>query len=482
MPGNAAPSGAPTTPLYVDLDGSLIATDLLHESVLRLMRAAPAALLQVPAWLLQGKAVLKHEIADRVEIDVATLPYRPEVLALVREARANGRRVVLATASDARYARAVANHLQLFDAVIASDGRRNLGGAAKLEAIRADAGGRPFTYVGDRALDMPIWREAQGAVVVGRSAALARRAAELTTVEARVEPPPVALKRYLYGMRVHQWLKNVLIFLPFMPVLHELHAGLVIKAAIAFLAFGLMASSIYVLNDLLDLESDRRHKRKRTRPFASGEIPAMHGALLALGLCASSLLLSFAWLPRLFVDVLLFYMLLTTAYSFWFKRRGLVDVFALAGLYTVRVGAGAAATGLPLSFWILSFSLFVFLSLALAKRFVELSGTPAEQAQMSRDRGYHPVDVTFVLCTGVAAGQMSALLLSLYFQDQQMASRYSHPFFLWALIPVYLFWIMRIWLKAIRGVLHDDPVIFAARDWVSRLAVGIAACVLWIAG
>jgi 4-hydroxybenzoate polyprenyltransferase len=189
-----------------------------------------------------------------------------------------------------------------------------------------------------------------------------------------------------------------------------------------------------------------------------------------------------ALLPPEFVGVLLFYMALTTAYSFFLKRRAVVDVFALAGLYTVRVGAGAAATGLPLSFWILSFSLFIFLSLALAKRYVELTGTPGEVNQMQRDRGYHPVDIPFVLCAGIAAGQMSALLLSLYLQDQQMLARYADPSYLWALIPLFLFWTMRIWLKAIRGVLQDDPVVFAARDWVSRLTVGLAAGVLWVAG
>ncbi len=469
-------------PLYVDLDGTLIATDLLHESLLKLLRVAPLALLQLPLWLARGKAVLKREVASRVDIDVTTLPYRAEVLALALNARAEGRRVVLATASDAKFARNVADHLGIFDNVIASDGQQNLGGAKKLEAIKTDAGGRPFTYVGDGSVDLRIWREAKSAVVVGSSNMLAWRAGRLTTVEARIEATHVAPKRYLYGLRVHQWLKNVLIFLPLMPVLHQLDRGLVLNAVIAFIAFGLMASSIYVLNDLLDLESDRRHKRKRLRPFASGEISATHGGVMALALCAMSLVLSVACLPAPFVGVLLFYMALTTAYSFSFKRRGLVDVFALAALYTVRVGAGAAATGLPLSYWILSFSLFTFLSLALAKRYVELTGTPEEVVQMKRDRGYHPVDIPFVLCAGIAAGQMSALLLSLYFQDQQMSDRYAHPFYLWALIPVFLFWIMRIWLKAIRGALHDDPVVFAARDWVSRLAVGIAAGVLWIAG
>ncbi|MBT2326257.1 UbiA family prenyltransferase [Variovorax paradoxus] len=468
-------------PLYVDLDGTLIATDLLHESLLQLVRASPQSLLALPLWLLRGKAAFKDEVAQRTFVDVATLPYRPEVLEFVRSARAAGRRTVLATASDGKLARAVASHLGLFDAVLASDGERNVKGATKLAAIQADAGGAAFSYAGDHAADLKVWRGAEAAVVVGRSESLARRAAGVTTVEARIVPPRTSFRRYLYGARLHQWLKNLLIFLPLMPVLHHLTQPLVVNASLAFLAFGLMASGIYVLNDLLDLETDRQHHRKRTRPFAAGEISVPMGLAMTALLCAASLALSLALLPRAFVGVLLLYMALTTAYSLHLKRRAVVDVFSLAALYTIRVAAGTAATGQPLSFWVLSFSLFIFLSLALAKRYVELTGPPAEVKQMKRNRGYVATDAPFVLCTGVAAGQMSALLLGLYLHDQQMLARYENPQYLWVLIPVFLFWTMRIWLKAIRGVLHDDPVVFAARDWVSRLALAIGAIALWVA-
>lgn len=473
---------ASSNTLYVDLDGSLIATDLLHESLLNLVRVEPLALLHLPGWLAQGKAVLKREVASRTEIDVTTLPYRPEVVQFVRDAREEGRRVVLATASDAALALKVARHLDIFDGVLASNGESNLSGARKLEAMQADADGDGFSYLGDRPVDLAVWRGSETAVVVSRSDALARRVARVTHVDAHIKPAAVSLKRYLYALRVHQWLKNVLVFLPLMPVLHALDWRIVLDACLAFFVFGLMASGIYVLNDLLDLTSDRRHKRKRFRPFASGEISVPTGLLMCAGLCSASLVLSLLLLPIKFVAVLMIYLALTTTYSFYLKRRAIVDVFSLAGLYTVRVAAGAAATGLPLSFWILSFSLFIFLSLALAKRYVELTGTPAEINQMKKDRNYHPIDLPLVLCAGVAAGQMSALVLSLYFQDQQMLARYSNPAILWILIPVFLFWIMRIWLKAVRGALHDDPVVFAARDWVSRLALVIGAAALWAAG
>lgn len=475
-------SAPPQPDLYVDLDGSLIATDLLDESLLRLVRDSPLSLLSLPVWLLQGKAAFKDQVASRVELDVSTLPYRPEVLAYVQEARAQGRRVVLATASDQRLAERVARHLGVFDAVLASDGQRNLGGSRKLEAIREDAAGRDFAYLGDRRVDLQVWDGAQAAVVVSRSDSLVRQASRKTALEAHIRVPATPARRYLYAMRLHQWLKNLLVFVPLMPVLHELTLAVVLSACLAFLAFGLMASGIYVLNDLLDLESDRRHKRKRLRPFAAGEISVRTGLLMCAGLCLASLTLSLAFMPPRFLAVLVLYLMLTTGYSFFLKRRAIVDVFSLAALYTIRLAAGAAATGLPLSLWILSFSLFIFVSLALAKRYVELSGTPTEVRQMSRDRNYHPTDLNLVLAGGVAAGQMATVVLSLYLQDPQVVARYAHPAYLWAMVPLILFWIMRIWLKAVRHALHDDPVVFAARDWVSQLAVAICAVVLWAAG
>lgn len=468
--------------LYIDLDGTLITTDLLHESLLQLVRASPLSLFMLPAWLARGKATLKHEVAQRVEIDVTTLPYREEVLRLVREARDAGRRVVLATASDMKFARQIAHHLGLFDDVIASNGVDNLRGEGKLAAIQRDAGGRPFAYAGDHHVDLPIWQSAHAAVVVSGSSRLSRRAAQRTTIEAVIRPQAARLQRYIYGMRLHQWLKNLLIFLPLMPSLHALTLDVVVNASIAFLAFGLMASGIYVVNDLLDLGSDRRHHRKRRRPFAAGEISVGRGLLMAIALSAASLALSIATLPIEFLYVLLIYMALTTAYSVHLKRRAVVDVFSLAALYTIRIAAGTAATGLPLSFWVLSFSLFIFLSLALAKRYVELASAVDDPIKLNTDRGYLPNDLTFVLCGGVSAGQMSVLLLGLYINGQDMMGRYDNPVWLWMLIPVFLFWTTRIWLKAVRGLLHEDPVVFAARDWVSLTAVGIGALLLWIAG
>ena len=442
------------------------------------MRASPAALLQLPLWLLQGRAAFKREVAQRTSLDVSTLPYRPEVLDFVRRAREAGRRTILATASDGKVARRVAEHLGLFDAVLASDGERNVKGANKLAAILADTGGKAFSYAGDHSADLEVWRGAEAAVVVSRSGALARRAAGLTEVEAVIKPKRVGLGRYLYGLRAHQWLKNLLVFLPLMPVLHELTQALLVDAVLAFLAFGLMASGIYVLNDLLDLESDRRHHRKRRRPFAAGDISPSAGLAMSITLGIASLTLSVALLPASFVGVLLAlcgadHRLLGIPQA----ARGGGRVRAGRALHHPRGGRhpGDGAAALLLDPLVLPLHLpepGAGQALRGAHRRRRSGG---DAVQLKRDRGYVPGDATFVLCTGVAAGQMSALLLSLYLHDQQMLARYGDPEYLWALVPVFLFWTVRIWLKAVRGALHDDPVVFAARDWVSRLAVGIGA-------
>lgn len=487
---NAAPNAAPEAevppPLYIDLDGTLIATDLLHESLLQLVKTEPAALLRLPGWLRRGKAGFKHEVAQRVELDVSTLPYREEVLQLMRKARAEGRRVVLATASDAKFAHDVARHLGLFDAVLASDGYDNLGGANKLEAIRRDAAnhGGHFEYAGDRPVDLPIWRETSHAWLVTHSRSLEASARAVAPVASVIRPPRVRLLDVLYGLRLHQWLKNLLIALPLLPILptaSHMPLATLMRVPLAMLAFSLMASAIYVLNDLFDLEADRRHVRKRHRPFASGliSIPAALG--MSAALFAGSLLLSAATLPHRFTVVLLVYLVLTTSYSLRLKRRAVVDVCVLAILYTLRIVAGAAALGVPMSLWIFSFSIFLFLSLAFAKRYVEIAMTLPTDTAALRSRGYLIGDQTFVIAAGAAAGQMAVVVLLLYLNDPLTAQRFRHPQYLWILGPMLLFWLLRLWLKANRRRLHDDPVVFAARDWVSRVIVLATVVLIWLA-
>ena len=471
----------PLTPLYVDLDGTLIATDLLHESALRLLRSAPLAALRMPAWLLRGKAHLKQQLAERIGIDAAALPYRPQVLERIKQARTQGRRVVLTTASDRRLALAVAAHLGLFDSVLASDGTVNLSGRAKLDAIRADAGGRPFSYMANAAVDLDVWRDAQAAVVVSNSAALRRRVRAATQVEAELDVPRPSLRDLLYGIRVHQWLKNLLVFVPLLPIMTELTEAMVFGAVAMFAAFSACASAVYVLNDLLDLEHDRQHRRKQQRPFASGVIPISQAIVLALALLVVAITIALAALPWPAIAVLAGYVVLTTVYSLWLKRRMLVDVFALAGLYTVRIVGGWAATGVEVSFWLLGFSMFMFLSLALVKRYVEIGELRGGTDPRIRGRAYAPSDAVFVLSAGLSAGQLSVLTLSLYLNDPTMAQRYQHPLLLWLLCPLLLYWLVRVWLKAHRRELHDDPVVFAVSDRISRMIVIVAVALVYFA-
>ena len=410
-------SATPLPPLYVDLDGTLIATDLLHESTLKLLRASPLSLFLLPLWLLRGKAHLKREIARRVQVDPSSLPYRPQVLETIRQAREQGRRVVLATASDASLVNPVAEHLGVFDSVLSSDGATNLSGSHKLTAIQADNGGRPFSYAGDRDVDLEVWQGAQSAVVVSGSASLRKRARAVTQVDAEIDVPTATWRQWLYGIRLHQWLKNLLVFVPLLPIMKTADTGMWLAALSMFFAFGLCASAIYICNDLLDLEADRLHPRKKRRPFASGAIPIPHGIALGLLLLCGAAVLALATLPAVACLSLVGYVVLTTLYSVWLKRRMLVDVFTLAALYTSRILAGAAAIQVAPSFWLLGLSVFMFLSLALAKRYVEIRDLRASGRSTITGRAYAASDDIFVLATGLSAGQLSILTLSLYLND-----------------------------------------------------------------
>lgn len=470
LPAAIAAGDVARGPLYVDLDGTLLATDTLHESLLQLLRVAPKQALQLPGWLGGGKAAFKRRIADHVQLDVTILPYREEVLAMVRQAREAGRRVVLATAADRSIADAVAAHLGLFDAVLASDGQTNLSGQDKLRAIEADAAGQPFTYAGDGAVDLDVWARAGGAVVVSNASSLRRQAATRCAAMQPVDVKAARLKDVLYQLRLHQWLKNLLVFVPLLPVLNTATPAMLLHAALMFLAFGFVASANYVFNDLLDLASDRQHHRKRTRPIAAGVLSIRDAGLLAGAMLLVGVAIAAA-LPPLAMLVLAGYFVLTNLYSLWLKRRMLIDVFALASLYTVRIFAGAAATGVPPSFWLMAFSIFIFLSLALAKRYVEVRELVAAGKKQISGRAYLATDDVFVLAAGLAAGHASILTLSLYLHEPTTREFYSRPQVLWLMGPLMLYWLIRLWLKAHRGEMHDDPVVFAAMDGMSRVII-----------
>ena len=474
-------STEPLCPLVVDLDGTLILTDLLHESVMALLRQAPLEALKIPIWLAQGKARLKAELARRVNIDPATLPYNQPFLAWLRMQQARGRRLILATASDERLAKQVADHLGLFEAVLASDGKTNLAGPNKRQRLVADFGLQGYAYAGNSNADLAVWQGAATAVVVNARPSLGRQAARSTPVEHEQAAARAGWAVWGKALRLHQWLKNLLIFIPLLAAHKAQEAPLLMDALAAFLAFSLTASSVYLLNDLLDLGDDRHHRSKRLRPFAAGTLSIASGVLIAPALLVLSGLLA-AWLGKAFVLALLSYYLLTLAYSFWLKRQVMLDVITLAALYTLRIIAGAAAVGVRPSFWLLAFSMFIFLSLALLKRYAELLELRrAGGLNKARGRGYHVEDLALLMPLGASAGCGSVLVLALYLNSSDVISLYREPRYIWLACPALLYWISRAWLLAHRGEMHEDPVVFAARDRISRcVALGLAV-MFWLA-
>ncbi len=489
--GLDAPREAPLpdpVPLFVDLDGTLIASDTLWESFAAGWRVDPVATVLGVMGLWRGRALLKQQMAAAGSLDVSLLPYREPFVAWLREQREKGRRIVLATAADSSMAQAVADHLQLFDDVLASDGVRNLKGLRKLEAIRAVAGGA-FDYCGNGPEDLAILRAARQAIVVGAGAGVIRRARHAGNVQAVLEPSPSTLRSlpaWIDAMRPHQWLKNLLLLVPLVTSFRVDEIALFSAAVFAMISFSLGASAGYLVNDLLDLAADRRHPRKRGRPFASGLLPISGGFALAALLLAGSLGLGFA-ISRALGAWVVIYLLMTFGYTLFVKRVPVLDVAMLAGLYTVRILAGGAAIGVDVSFWLLSFSVFLFFSLALVKRCGELVSRVVRDEDTGQGRGYTVSDLTVLQPLGIATSVAAVLVLALYVNTPEVARRYASPQLLWLMLTALLIWLGRLWLATARGQMHDDPLVYAIESPDSRWLVAAmfatyAVAALWQPG
>jgi 4-hydroxybenzoate polyprenyltransferase len=463
-----------TIPLCVDCDGTLVRTDLLHEALLLLLKQDPFALLLLPFWLLGGKARFKEEIASRIRINWATLPYNAEVLSIVREARRQGRQVILATASPLAWAQGIANELGIFDAVLATQGKVNLAGVGKAEHLVELYKHRGFDYVGNSNADIPVWNNARAGLIVSSDPALIRAAQTATTLKHIIAVKRASLITYLRALRIHQWLKNLLVWVPLMASHQLFSPEKLLQGTLAFLAFGLCASSVYVINDLLDLEADRTHIRKRNRPFASAAIPVSHAAILIPLLLGLSVTIAL-FLPPAFGLVLSLYFVMTLAYSIRLKRQVIVDVMLLAALYTMRIVAGAAATTVVPSSWLLAFSIFIFLSVAFVKRYSELAATLQQNKHMAAGRDYTVSDLPVLMSLGASAGMASVLVLALYINDPETRVLYPSTQWLWMAPLLILYWVSRVWMKTQRGEIDDDPVVFAARDWQSLLTAALIA-------
>jgi 4-hydroxybenzoate polyprenyltransferase/phosphoserine phosphatase len=466
MPSTGANTPANSIPLCVDLDGTLIKTDVLWESLVLLLKRNPFYLLVVPFWLLRGRAFLKSQIAMRTELKPASLPYHEEFMKFLRAEREQGRPLILASAADSRLAESVASHVGIFKEVVASNGQLNMRGRNKGHALAERFGKKGFDYAGNSTVDLPVWREARQAIVVNACDSLAQRArgcAEVSRVFPRTHS---RLRALLTALRPHQWIKNVIVFVPVITSHRLGEASVLLEAILAFVAFCLCASGGYVLNDLVDLDADRHHATKKNRPFASGDLALSTGLIMAPLLLIAGVCLGW-WLSWKLALALAFYLVLSTSYSVRLKQIALLDVFCLAALYTLRLIAGHEVTGIPYSSWLLAFSLFIFLSLALLKRFTELRALRLQKEHGAKGRGYVAADLELVAMLGVASGFLAVLVMALYVNSPEVWKLYLNPVWLLMVCPLLLFWISRIWLIAHRGGMHDDPVVFALRDGVS---------------
>ncbi|MBN9509079.1 MAG: UbiA family prenyltransferase [Alphaproteobacteria bacterium] len=466
LTGAAIATGEDALPLCVDLDGTLLRTDSLHEATAAVLLADPRVLTQIPGWLAQGRAHLKQQLAARWQFDPARLPYNQALLTWLRAEQARGRHIVLATAADRRVAEVVAAHLGLFDEVIASDGSANLRGAAKAAALVQRFGERGFAYAGNDATDHAVWRHAAAAVLVNAPAAVQREAAAGGHVARTIAEPRSVWRATLRALRPHQWVKNALCLIPPLAAgdLRNPHAWAATLAVAA--AFCLVASGIYLFNDLADIAADRASVRKSRRPFASGALSPLVGLALAppLLLAGGALGWRAGAAPALGA-----YLALSIGYNVRLKEMPLIDVFVLAALYTIRLFGGGEASGHAVSLWLLGFSSFLFLGLALVKRVSELQRVLAAGGRSIARRGYLAEDVLMLQMFGTAAAFASAIVLSLYVQSTAVMRLYAQPVMLWGSIPLLLFWQCRLWLATARGYMHDDPIVYAARDWVSWL-------------
>lgn len=469
-------------PLIVDLDRTLCRSDTMHEALIGLVASRPVWIFRLPSWLSSGKKGFKHALADQRTVDPAQLPYDQDVVNLIETARAEGRQVALISASDHRQVSAVADHLALFDEAVgtgASGVPDNLSGQAKADYLVGRFGEKGFDYVGDSAADLAVWAVARQAYGIRVSAGTAKKAqAQGTRLLALGEAVP-ELPALLRACRPHQWAKNLLVLLPVLTA-HDLRH--LPAALLGMLCFSLAASAIYIVNDLADLPSDRAHPRKRFRPFAAGMASAKNGLILACGLLAVSGLAALLFLPVAFFWTLLVYLVVTSAYSFSLKRKMMVDVVALAALYTLRIVAGSAATGIVLSPWLLVFSMFLFFALATIKRQAELEDMLVRGSDKTAGRNMMVGDLPILQAMSIGAAQAAVLVFALYSQDPQVQENFSKPDMLLLICPVLFFWLGRMQLLTRRGHMTDDPIVFTFRDRVGLICGALMLAIFVIAG
>lgn len=464
-------------PLCVDLDGTLVKSDTLVDSLLVMARSHPLLLLRLPERLMRGKAAFKAFVTAHVDLDVAHLPYNRKLLQFLQREHSRGREIYLATGADMALAQRIAVHLAIFDGVIGSDGATNLTGSKKLATLRSQFGENGFAYIGNGNIDLPLLAHASEKMVANPSLRLRSQMRKLAITPSHVfEERSNPLRSFIHALRTHQWAKNLLIFLP--PLLaHDRSFFTLSKSCLAFLCFCCVASATYMVNDLLDIEADRRNIKKRLRPFASGDLSPAAGLIASVSLLCAGFAIAQA-LPVDFILWLLLYAATTLSYSIYLKRVALVDVLVLSGLYTVRLLAGGAATATMISHWLAGFAIFLFLSLAIVKRFAELENARLSGTQLKNGRGYLMTDLEQIRSFGTASAFASVVVFANYISSQDVMKFYHHPRYLWLIVPFMILWLCRVWLLATRGELNEDPVAFALTDRASLAMGAVVAAIV----
>ena len=467
--------------LVVDLDGTLIHSDMLHESFWNAFSNDWKTIFKAFRAFFSGKAKLKEYLAHTAKVDVESLPYNKTVIDYIKKFREHGGRTALVTATHHLIAEKIATHLGIFDEVHGSSGTCNLKGKNKAAFLVQTFGKKKFLYIGDSRADIPVWSSAAKAITVNASARLKKSCAKANPVYEHLQTigGNQHFLAYWQAIRPHQWIKNVLVFTP-MFAAHQFHYSKIFESLIAFFVFSIIASSVYIINDLIDLDSDRAHSRKHSRPFACGAVPILHGEIAAALLFLIGILVAFFTNQHLLI-VLLVYYVLTFSYSLFLKRKIIIDIFALACLYTIRMIGGAVSTQIELTFWLLSFSMLLFLSLAAVKRQGELVDLKKQRTRQIKGRGYGLHDLPIVVMVAINAGYLSVLVLALYLNSEDVIALYQSPSLLFGLCGILLFWISRIVMITNRGKMHDDPIIYAMKDKVSLICF-VMFIIIFVAG
>lgn len=462
--------------LVVDLDGTLLKTDLLHESFWSAVKNNWKILFSLLFIIRHGKAAIKEYLQLNSSLNISLLPFDDKVIAYIKLFRKKGGRTVLATGSNCVFAKRISDYLKLFDEVYGSDSNINLVGRTKASFLNNKFGPNKFEYMADSVADLDIWKISKKNITVNASSHLSKAVEKLGTPCEHLVTNKRSIYYYIDLARPHQWIKNILVFLP-MLASQQISAPNLFNSLMAFIAICVAASSTYIINDLLDISSDRQHQRKRFRALACGSASIKNAFYVALTLLIGNIIFM-VFMGSKFAVFIAIYYILTTIYSIRIKNILLLDIFFLAGLYTLRLVLGGVATDIVVSIWLFSFSIFFFLSLAAVKRQGELVNLASRGLNIPLGRGYHIDDLPIISTSALCSGYASIIIMLLYINSPQVLNVFTDPVPLWCICAILLFWITRLVLVAQRGFMSDDPIIFASKDRITQICFLVIVCCL----